>query len=65
MGQHWPDSRYIVVSLNFDIQGQEKPSPWIEDWWCVYDVKTGAFSIPPDFAENNAKAIMQPPPKPD
>lgn len=65
MGQHWPDSRYVVVSLNFDIQGQEKPSPWIEDWRCVYDFKTGAFSVPADFAENNAKAIMQPPPKPN
>jgi hypothetical protein len=65
MGQHWPNSRYVVVSLNFDIQGQEKPSPWIEDWWCVYDLKTGAFSVPADFAENNAKAIKQPSPKPD
>ena len=57
MGQHWPDSRYIVVSLSFDTQGEEKPAPWIEGWRCVYDLKTGTFSIPPDFAENNAKAV--------
>jgi hypothetical protein len=64
MGQHWPDSRYVVVSLSFDTQG-EKPSPWIEGWRCVYDLKTGAFSVPPDFAENNAKAVKYPQPKPD
>jgi len=62
MDQHWPDSHYIVISLSFDTQG-EKPSPWIEGWRCVYDLKTGAFSVPPDFAENNAKAIKNPPPQ--
>ena len=60
MGQHWPDSRYLVISLSFDIQGQDKPSPWIEGWRCVYDMKTGNFSIPPDFAEHNAQALKQP-----
>lgn len=59
MGEHWPDSRYIVISLSFDTQG-EKPSPWIEGWHCVYDLKTGAFSVPPDFAENNMKAVKTP-----
>ena len=63
MGQHWPDSRYIVISLSFDTQGEEKPSPWIEGWHCVYDLKTGAFSVPPDFAENNAKAVKNPRPQ--
>ena len=61
MGQHWPDSRYVVISLSFDMQGEEKPAPWIEGWHCVYDLKTGAFSVPPDFAENNAKAVKTPP----
>ena len=60
LGQHWPDSRYIVISLSFDTQGEEKPSPWIEGWHCVYDLKTGAFSVPPDFADNNAKAVKNP-----
>jgi hypothetical protein len=60
MGEHWPDRRYLVISLSFDIQGQDKPTPWIEGWHCVYDMKTGQFSVPPDFAENNAKAIKQP-----
>jgi hypothetical protein len=60
MGKHWPDSRYVVISLSFDMQGEDKPGPWIEDWHCVYDLKKGAFSVPPDFAENNAKAIKKP-----
>jgi hypothetical protein len=60
MGQHWPDSRYVVISLSFDMQGEEKPAPWIEGWHCVYDLKTGTFSVPPDFAENNAKAVKTP-----
>jgi hypothetical protein len=60
MDQHWPDGRYIVIGLSFDMQGEEEKTPWIEGWRCVYDLKTGAFSVPPDFAENNAKAIIYP-----
>jgi hypothetical protein len=56
MGQHWPDSSYVVIGL----QGEDTPGPWIEGWRCVYDLKTGAFSVPPDFAENNTKAVKYP-----
>jgi len=62
MGQHWPDSRYVVISLSFDMQGEDVKGPWIEDWYCIYDLKTGAFSVPADFAERNAKAITAPGP---
>jgi hypothetical protein len=65
MGQHWPDSRFIVISLSFDTQGDEEKTPWIEDWHCVYDTKTGSFSVPPDFAENNVKAVKAPGSAPD
>jgi hypothetical protein len=34
-----------------------------EGWHCVYDLKTVAFSMLPDFAENNAEAIKYPEPK--
>ncbi|HWX04457.1 MAG TPA: hypothetical protein VN065_01445 [Bradyrhizobium sp.] len=63
MGEHWPDSRYVVVSLSFDMQGEDVKAPWIEDWHCVYDLKTGKFSVPPEFAEDNAKAVTYPKPK--
>jgi len=62
LGEHWPNSRYIVISLSFDAQGEEKPLPWIEGLRCVYDLKTATFSVPPDFAENNVKAIKTPSP---
>ncbi|MFZ2158668.1 MAG: hypothetical protein WAV72_21460 [Bradyrhizobium sp.] len=63
LGQQWPDSRYVVISLSFDTQGQEEPSPWIEGWRCVYDLKTGTFSVPAGFAEHNAKAVKNPQPR--
>jgi len=32
----------------------------IEDWRCVYDLKTGAFSVPESFADYNATAVKTP-----
>lgn len=63
LGLDWPDSRYVVISLSFDAQGEDKPRPYIEDWHCVYDLKTGAFSVPAAFARHNAEAFMPPRPK--
>ena len=64
MGKHWPDSRYLVLSLSFDAQGEDKPLPWVEDWQCVFDTKTDKFSIPADLAKKNAETINYPAPKP-
>jgi hypothetical protein len=64
LGQHWPDSRYVVISLNFDAQGEDKPKPYMRDWWCAYDLKTGTFTVPASFAEHNAKAYTTPRPRP-
>ena len=50
----------LVLSGFADAQGEDKPAPWIEDWYCLYDLKTGAFSVPPAFAEHNAKALQTP-----
>ena len=61
LGQHWPDSRYLVISLSFDAQGEDKPAPWIEGWRCLYELKTGTFTVPAAFAEHNAKAFKTPP----
>lgn len=63
LGPHWPDSRYVMISLNFDAQGEDRPLPYIRDWWCAYDLKTGAFTVPAAFAKHNAKAITTPRPK--
>jgi hypothetical protein len=63
LGLHWPDSRYVVISLNFDAQGEDEPLSYIRDWWCAYDLKTGTFAVPASFAEHNAKAFMTPRPR--
>jgi hypothetical protein len=63
LGVKWPDSRYIVISLGFDIQGNEKPTPYIQGWRCVYDTQTGQFSVPASFAEQSAQARKLPKPK--
>ena len=60
LGKRWPDSRYIALSLSFDSQGEDRPLPWISGWRCVFDTKTGQFSIPSDFARHNAKAVEFP-----
>jgi hypothetical protein len=51
-----------VIRLSFDAQREDKPAPWLEAWHCVYDLKTGTFSVPPAFAEHNAKAFKTPRP---
>jgi hypothetical protein len=56
LGMKWPDSRYIVITLSFDIQGNDRKTPWIEGWRCVYDTQTGQFSVPAASARNNAEA---------
>jgi hypothetical protein len=55
-----PIVRYVVISLSFDIQGADRPTPWIQGWRCVYELKTREFSIPADFAVNNTKALKTP-----
>jgi len=63
LGVKWPDSRYVVIKLQFDIQGNDTPTPWIEGWRCVYDTRTGQFSVPALFSAHNATARMLPKPK--
>jgi hypothetical protein len=59
MGENWPDSRYIVISLSGSVlpthhHGQIDA---LRGWHCRYDLQTGKFDVPPDFADSNAKAI--------
>ncbi len=59
MGENWPDSRYLVISLSGDVlptshHGQIRS---IRGWHCRYDLQTGKFDVPADFAASNAKAI--------
>jgi hypothetical protein len=45
--------------------GQDRPTCWIEGWHRVYDLKTSEFSVPPDFADNNTRAVKTPESKPE
>jgi hypothetical protein len=59
MGENWPDSRYLVISLSGDVSPNRKHGQIrsLRGWHCRYDLQKGTFDVPPDFAENNAKAI--------
>jgi hypothetical protein len=35
-----------------------------DGWRCIYDLKAGKFSVPPEFADNNAKAVKTRDPRP-
>ena len=51
IGEHWPDSRYLVLSLSCnDI---------LVDWRCVYDVQQNKFYIPNSFLSANTNALVK------
>jgi hypothetical protein len=52
-----PDSQWLVR-----MQKLGSGAPWIEAWRRVCDLKTAVFSVPPAFAEHNAKAFKTPRP---
>jgi hypothetical protein len=58
MGVTWPDSRYLVIGLSgeVDSNSRHRQIQTVGGWQCRYDLKTGKFDVPPDFAENNAKS---------
>jgi len=63
MGENWPDCRYLLISLSVDVPpaGQYGQIRTVRGWHCRYDLQMGRFDMPPDFADNNAKAIAPAP----
>jgi hypothetical protein len=59
MGENWPDSRYLVISLSGSVLPTSRHGQIdaLRGWRCRYDLQSGKFDVPPDFAANNAKAI--------
>jgi len=59
MGENWPDSRYLVISLSGDVSpnGRHGQIRSVRGWRCRYDLQQGKFDVPADFSANNAKAI--------
>jgi hypothetical protein len=60
LGENWPDSRYLVIYLSGQVtrkRDQNSNTLSLFGWHCRYDLEKGAFDVPPDFKDNNAKAI--------
>jgi len=62
MGENWPDSRYLIISLSGSVlpTSHHGQIDALNVWHCRYDLQTGKFDVPPDFATNNVKAIAPP-----
>lgn len=63
MGENWPDSRYLVISLSGEVEPTKRHGQLqsLRGWRCRYDLQTGKFDVPADFADNNKKATAPPP----
>lgn len=61
MGETWPDSRYLVISLSGEVSPTARHGQLrsLRGWRCRYDLQKGRFDVPPSFADNNAKAIAR------
>lgn len=57
LGVDWPKNRYIVVALSGEIDTHGQVGT-VNDWRCRYDLQTGRFDVPKEFADNNAKALV-------
>ena len=60
LGENWPDSRYIVITLSGELDPTAKHGQTlqVQGWHCRYDLQTGKFDVPADFAANNKKALI-------
>ena len=59
LGVHWPDNRYLVISLSGEMDKHPKnvAVKGLADWRCRYDLKSGTFDVPAMFAKTNAEAL--------
>ena len=59
MRVNWPDNRYLVISLSGDVSPNRQHGQIraLRGWRCRYDLQKGTFDVPPEFADNNVKAI--------
>lgn len=60
LGERWPDSRYIVVTLSGDLDSnaQHGQIRVVHGWRVRYDLQAGKFDVPADFAANNNSALV-------
>ena len=60
-GENWPDSRYIVIGLYGELEPTEKHHQLavVRGWQCRYDLATGKFDVPDNFAKANVEALRK------
>lgn len=65
MGETWPDSRYLVIALSGEVSPTKRHGQLqsLGGWRCRYDLQTGKFDVPADFAANNKNATAPGPNK--
>lgn len=60
LGEDWPANRYLVIGISGELDPTAHHGQTLEvtDWRVRYDLQTGKFDVPPDFAANNKKALI-------
>jgi hypothetical protein len=60
LGETWPDSRYIVLTLSGDLDSNAHHGQigQVHGWRVRYDLQTGQFDVPADFAAHNKDALV-------
>jgi hypothetical protein len=53
------DNRYLTIALSGEIEpnGRHGQVRTVRGWLCRYDLETGKFDVPKDFAEDNKEAL--------
>ena len=59
MGVNWPEKRYLVISLWGEVEPNSHHHQLfaVRGWHVRYDLETGKFDVPPEFRDDNAKAL--------
>jgi hypothetical protein len=59
MGVNWPENRYLVISLWGEVEPNSHHHQLfaVRGWHVRYDLETGKFDVPPEFRDDNAKAL--------
>lgn len=58
LGVKWPPNRYLVIGLGGDADSRRRGQLLvIRGWYCRYDLTTGKFDVPAEFAKNNREAL--------
>jgi hypothetical protein len=60
LGETWPANRYLVIGLSGDLDPNAHHGQILQvhGWRTRYDLQTGKFDVPADFAAGNKKALV-------